>query len=261
MSTQPIPKVSKSVRLQQELDIALQENAALQEKLTEASQAAEPAPMQTINFQPQLLGVSGKEITKKQVDAFEQHLYKAEIAKVKFNADSFINKDHINMLDQLCMEKYPSWKTQPWREVIRILREVCDTEKGASSLVDTFRRQHKKTFDFFQAMENGSEIQSFILQVGGIFSKTTQLTEEEVLSTKKELIKFHRNSWQKEGMEFNCSYREGLISELDKSKARLESGEWDHFCSIVIAYMREKVNLRIQSRSSTSINAKQAKVD
>ena len=56
MSTQPIPKVSKSVRLQQELDIALQENAALQEKLTEASQAAEPAPMQTINFQPQLLG-------------------------------------------------------------------------------------------------------------------------------------------------------------------------------------------------------------
>ena len=73
MSTQPIPKVSKSVRLQQELDIALQENAALQEKLTEASQAAEPAPMQTINFQSQLLVVSAsKEITKKTISELDK---------------------------------------------------------------------------------------------------------------------------------------------------------------------------------------------
>ena len=176
-----------------------------QEKLQAATTHSVTPALQTIQFEPKQLGKRGKTISKGDIDAFEEHLRQAEVANVAFKPESFIQEDHLAMISRMAKDKYPDWRVKPWRDIIKILREICQTEQGELKLVNVFRNRNKVEFLMHRAVKKGQEIQQFLLAMG-IFEKVNELSADEVLETKKDLIRFHRGNWARRAQEWKCEY-------------------------------------------------------
>jgi hypothetical protein len=125
-----------------------------------------PVALQSYTFQHAFLGSRGRPISKVDLDKFEERLKQADVANVIFKPESFIHEEHLSMISKLAASKYPDWKSKTWREVIKILREVCQSDQGQSSIVNIFRNKHKVEFDFAKAVKSGKESQEFLLRFG-----------------------------------------------------------------------------------------------
>ena len=215
-----------------------------------------PVALQSYTFQHAFLGSRGRPISKVDLDKFEERLKQADVANVIFKPESFIHEEHLSMISKLAASKYPDWKNKGWREVIKILREVCQSDQGQSSIVNIFRNKHKVEFDFAKAVKSGKENQEFLLRFGYFDDhKNLELTTQEIEETKIDIIHFHITQWRKMAQSRRCGYVEKLLARLMVEKQELDKGNWDLFIALVVNHMREEYEIRLNSRSAIPVDA------